>query len=84
MEVLYAADGSALTFTDNGVTVMVELEEAAGGSCQVLNTRQGQSRVNSSFTVLQSDAIIEEMLAEGEVLSPAPTPSRRTGQLCLD
>lgn len=85
VEVLYAADGSALTFTDSGVTVMVELEEAAGGSCQVLITRQEQSRVNSSFTVLQSDAIIEEMLAEGEVLSPgtyAQPPEQ--GSLCLD
>lgn len=85
VEVLFGEDGSTLTFTDGGVRTVVELGEAQEGDCQVLITRQEHSRVNSSFTVLQSDAIIEEMLAQGEELSPsAYVQPPQQGSLCLD
>lgn len=45
-----------------GVTVMVETGETGAGSCGILFTTQTESRVNSSFTVLQNDDIID---AEG-------------------
>lgn len=46
-----------------GVTVIVETGETGGGSCGFLFTTQTESRINSSFTVLQNNDIID---AEGD------------------
>lgn len=42
-----------------GVTVMVETGQTGTGSCGILFTTQTESRINSPFTVLQNDDIIE-------------------------
>lgn len=55
-----ARDGMGrLEFTVNGVDVVVETGNTGEGECQVLFTDQTPSRINSPFTVCQSDAIID-------------------------
>lgn len=49
-----------LSFQAEGVSITVETGALEGGDCQVLVTGQADSRVNSAFTVLAGDAIIEE------------------------
>lgn len=51
-------DGSFLTFEVNGFSIGIELGQASQGNCQLLITPQKNSRVNSSFTVLQTNDII--------------------------
>ena len=49
-----------LRLTVHGVEVLVEWERAQAQSCGVLLTNQEESRVNSSLSVWQTDAIIGE------------------------
>ena len=49
-----------LRLTVHGQEVLVEWEQAASQSCQLLFTNQGGTRVNSSLSVWQTDAIIGE------------------------
>lgn len=49
-----------LEFSVNGVSVMVETAPSGEGRCHVLFTTQPDSRINSSFTVLQKDDILEQ------------------------
>ena len=58
VEVLPRWEGLRLTV--HGVDVVVEWEPARSQDCQLLFTNQGESRVNSSLSVWQTDAIIEE------------------------
>lgn len=46
--------------TVNGVKVLVEWEQAASQSCELLFTNQEDTQVNSSLSVWQTDAIIGE------------------------
>ena len=55
--------------TVDGVDVLVEWEAAKAQSCEILFTCLEESRVNSTFTVWQTDGIIEETASfpqEGE------------------
>ena len=58
VEILPRWEGLRLTV--HGVEVLVEWERAQAQSCGVLLTNQEESRVNSSLSVWQTDAIIEE------------------------
>lgn len=58
VEVLPRWEGLRLTV--HGVDVVVEWEPARSQDCQLLFTNQGESRINSSLSVWQTDAIIEE------------------------
>ena len=49
-----------LTFSAEGVDTAVETGKTERGTCSLLLTNQVESSVNSSFTVLQTDDIIEE------------------------
>ena len=60
VEAVLSPDGSLLSFQANGVSVAVELGEAGPGECGLLITGREDSRINSPFTVLQTDAIIGE------------------------
>lgn len=51
-------DMSRLSFSASGVSVMVETGDSGEGSCQLLFTTQRDSRINSSFTILQRDDIM--------------------------
>jgi len=50
--------GGTMRFTVSGRSVVLETGAANGGSCDILLTNHAESRVNSPFTVLQSDDII--------------------------
>ena len=50
--------GGAMRFVVSGRTVLLETGAAEGGNCDILFTNNAESRVNSPFTVLQSDDII--------------------------
>lgn len=52
------ADPGVMTFTVSGRTVLMETGAADGGSGDILLTNNAESRINSPFTVLQSDDII--------------------------
>lgn len=50
--------GGIMRLTVSGRSVILETGAADGGSCDILLTNHTESRVNSPFTVLQSDDII--------------------------
>ena len=60
VEVSVSSNGGRLSFQANGTPVAVEWGPSGAGTCALLVTSQRDSRVNSAFTVLQADAIIEE------------------------
>ena len=68
-ETLEVLDGVKITFTEdmsrlvvsaNSVSAMVETGQTGKGNCQLLFTTAERTEINSSFTVLQNDGIIEE------------------------
>lgn len=60
LEVRLTEEGALLTFSAEGVDTAVETGKTERGTCSLLLTNQVESSVNSSFTVLQTDDIIEE------------------------
>lgn len=60
VKITSSCDMARLTIMANGASVMVETGESGEGECKVLFTTEQKSRINSSFTVLQNDAIIGE------------------------
>lgn len=75
VKITTAADMNRLTVTANGVPIIIETEYTGGGECAVLFTNQSESKINSSFTVLQNDDIIEQTdllaLATGRYILPS-------------
>ncbi len=66
-----------LTFSVNGVPVIVETGASGEGRCDLLFTTQPDSRINSAFTVLQNDAILEENSGQPEADLLAKLPKGR-------
>lgn len=55
------SDMSRITIKIYGVTAMVETESSGADTCTVLFTNQSHSDINSAFTVLQNNDIIEQV-----------------------
>ena len=77
VKITFAEDMSRLTVRAGSVSAIVETGQTGAGSCQLLFTTAERTEINSSFTVLQNDDIIEEhsrdVLAEqlpGQYLLP--------------
>ena len=60
VQITFTQDMSRLTVRANGVSAMVETGQTGEGDCQLLLSTAERTEINSSFTVLQNDAIIEE------------------------
>lgn len=71
VEAEFLLDGGRMAFTSNGKRFIVEWEPSGGGLCDYLVTTEKASAVNSSFTVLLADGIIEEKL-DGEFWQGVP------------
>lgn len=59
VEARASQDMKRLDFSVNGISVIVERGGAGEGACHVLFTTEVDSRINSSFTILQNDDILE-------------------------
>lgn len=87
VDVALSEDGALLSFEANGVKAALELSQAEGGECGLLITPFADSRVNSPFTVLLTDGIIEKGetppfwkgASKGDYIL-----SGEKGDLCLD
>lgn len=63
VEAEIALTGNRMSFTVNGVPFMVEWAPSGPGACSYLVTTEKASAVNSPFTVLLADGIMEEKLS---------------------
>ena len=60
VKISFTEDMSRLIVSANSVSVMVESGQTGTGNCQLLFTTAERTQINSAFTILQNDAIIEE------------------------